>query len=206
MKPVVVTMVTDPTYAIWANKLRESCAAYDLECRVILRPDLGTWVENVAQKPQVIRSTLMRLPEGTPVLWIDADAVVLREPTALYDTDTDFAIRKLDRRRRRWQPIGRPDPLTLPDGWEGNDWFLTGTVYVGRTQLGLQFLDRWCELAVADPRGYQQLICQQAWCDVRPRTLWLPAEYCAIRRMDNTPEPVVSHELASTRGSGVVRA
>ena len=206
MKPLVVTMVTDPAYTIWANKLIESCAAHDLECRVIRRPDRGTWVENVAQKPQVIQSTLHRLPAGTPVLWIDADATVVREPTLVYDLDDDFAIRKIDRRRRTWQPIGRPKPIALPDEWEGTEWFLTGTVYIGHTDLGLQFIDRWSELATAEPRGYQQLICQQAWCDVRPRTLWLPAEYCAIRCMDNTPEPVVSHELASTRGSGVVRA
>lgn len=206
MKPVVVTMVTDPTYTTWANKLMESCSRFGLVCMVIRRPDIGTWVENVAQKPSVILYAMHRIDDDIPVLWIDADAIILREPALLYEADTDFAIRKLDRRHRVWWPVGRPGPLALPDEWEGTDWFLTGTVYVGRSALGIQFLDRWCELAAADPRGYQQLVCQQAWCDVRPRTLWLPAEYCAIRRMDNTPEPVVSHELASTRGSGVVRA
>jgi len=204
MKPVVVTMVTDPAYAARASKLLDTCQVHGLECEVIRRPDRGTWIENVAQKPSVIRSTLQRLPEGTPVLWIDADATVERAPALLYDCSDDLAIRKIDRRRRTWQPIGRTDKLTLPDAWEGTEWFLTGTVYVANNHAGRSFIDRWCELAKLNPRGYQQLICQRAWCDVRPRTLWLPTEYCAIGRMDNTPEPVISHELASCV-RGVVR-
>ncbi len=77
MKPVVVTMVTDPTYTTWANKLMESCSTLGLGCMVIRRPDRGTWVENVAQKPSVIHYVLQRIDDDMPVLWIDADAGVL---------------------------------------------------------------------------------------------------------------------------------
>ena len=204
MKPVVVTMVTDPAYAARASKLLATCQVHGLECEVIRRPDRGTWIENVAQKPSVIRSTLQRLPEGTPVLWIDADATIECAPALLYDCSDDFAIRKIDRRRRTWQPIGRTDSLTLPDEWEGTEWFLTGTVYVANNHPGRSFIDRWCELAELNPRAYQQLICQQAWCETEPNTPWLPREYCAIKQMDRIPDPVIAHDLASV-GPDTVR-
>lgn len=205
MKPVVVTMVTDPMYAEYASKLLESCERHGLECRVIRRADRGSWIENVAQKPSVIRVALSRVAPGRGVLWIDADAQVMREPTILFDTEHDFAIHKRHRRGRTWQPVGRTEPVTLPDGWEGTDWFLTGTVYVADSELGRDFIARWCKLASEQPRAYQQLLPMQAWCDIQPDTEWLPIEYCAIKTMDRVDDPVISHDLASCRIPNVVR-
>lgn len=201
MKPVVVTMATDDRYLAYARKLAQSCDAHGLPCMIVRRPDLGTWVENTNQKPDVIRTALN--DSDGPVLWIDADAEVRAEPALLYDSEADFAIHAIDRRSRRFKPIGWPRYFELPPSWPDTRWFLSGTVYVAPTPAGHAMVDEWSCRCRREPRGYEQFLCQEAWCNVRPETLWLPPSYCSI--FGRTKPPVIWHDLASTKDPDVVR-
>ena len=195
---VVSFHTRDEKYTQYAERLRQSCGKNGMPFLILPMNGLGTWVETVSLKAKFMRHAMDQV-KG-PILWIDADGVVVERPTMLVeDTDVDFAIHAKDRKRRSWRPIGR-EMEELPDEWPKDDtrWFMTGTIYVNNTNPGRTFLRDWERMATAEPRAYQMLLCQRAWCMCRPRTLWLPQTYCDI--YGRSKNPVVMHELASVKG------
>jgi hypothetical protein len=199
----VVSFFTPGRYAKYAKRLAASCDAAGVPCCIREVADRGTWIENNNYKPRFIRDMVEKF--ASPLLWIDADGELLARPKLLETTIAEFAIHGVDRRRRRWQPIGRREFFELPEDWpHGTKWFLTGTVYVTPTPGCVSMLDAWCGLAAAEPRGYGQHQVMEAWMAAKPETLMLPQTYCQIRR--RTADTVVRHDLASTDDKGAVRA
>lgn len=207
IRPTVVSFFTpNAPYPDFAARLKKSCERLGLDHLISGIPAEATWVETVAQKPAHLLRWA-RLVEG-PILWVDADGELLREPELLCGCEKDFAI-YADSKPRKWKPIGRSQ-LELPKEWpDPPRWFLTGTIWVNDTVHGLAFLDEWAQAAAREPKAYQQLLCQKVWCRVKPDTLWLPQSYCRIRghgwRGRERGPVVIEHDLASTRLKGVVR-
>ena len=199
MKAKVVSFHTpDKRYSHYAAKLKASCREHEVPFVVTQLAGMDTWVETVSMKPAVMLSVMKIL--ARPIVWIDVDATVKAPLDLLNDCEYDVAIHTKNRRRRKWKAVGRHDILTLPAKWPKDDtrWFLTGTVFVNATAGGMGFLRDWKARAEANRRGYQQLICQEAWCATKPKTLWLPDSYCAIFGRSSEPA-VIQHELASCR-------
>gem|GEM_PF-3036275 len=206
---VVSYHTPDERYSKYAERLRQSCGKLGMPFLIVeMAQHYDTWVEMVSLKPQFMRKAMTKL-DG-PILWVDADGVLVQRPELLIKNtaEVDFAIYAKDRQKRSWRPIGR-ELQVLPDEWPFHDtrWFLTGTLYVNNTNPGRTFLRDWERLSVAEPKAYHQLLCQQAWCMCKPRTVWLPQTYCDI--YGRSKHPVIMHELASVRrpkGEQVVRA
>ncbi len=202
-RPVSLTVVSfhtpDERYSTYAERLRQSCGKLGMPFLIVeMAQYYDTWVEMVSLKPQFMRHAMTKT--NGPILWVDADGVLVQRPEALMPPwDIDFGIHAKDRRHRSWRPIGR-ELETLPDEWPFEDtrWFMTGTIFVNNTGPGQTFLRDWERLATAEPKAYQMLLCQRAWCMCKPRTVWLPETYCDV--YGRSKNPVIMHELASVRG------
>jgi len=195
--PTVVSFYTPhKIYRDFAAELKAACDVVGLDHFVVEAEDRGSWVANCARKGTFCLE-MMHLLER-PILWIDADGKPKRMPDLLVGTDVDFAIHAWNGPRRRQAP-GRRDYVELPKEWPGPArWMNSGTAYFGHTPKSLELLERWAGLCLERPGDFDQWSLQQAWCDVRPNTLWLPVQYCAIGgRGGNT---VIRHDLASVIG------
>ena len=207
MKPTVLSFFTanDP-YPRMAARLEESCKKNALDYLISEVDPEPTWVETVAQKAAYILRWARSLER--PVLWVDADAEILRLPGAVCGCREDFGV-YADPKPRRWRPLGRK-MMELPQDWPGPPkWFLTGTLWFNYTPHALAFLEAWAREAGENPRDYQQLLLQRVWCAVRPATLWLPQSYTKIRHVGWRPgesgPAVIVHDLASVMQKGIKR-
>ena len=136
------------------------------------------------------------------ILGIDADGRPKRRPSRLIDNDNDFGIYAFNGPRRR-QPPHR-EMQELPKTWpDPPRWFNSGTVFFNNTPGANQLLERWSELCLERPGDWDQWLLQEAWCELRPSTEWLPKSYCAIG--GKGPDPVIVHNMASTLQPGIQR-
>lgn len=78
---IVVAYYTNRRYQTLAARLGESARDLGLRFAAVERPDLGSWAANVNQKPGVVARALDHHQED--VLYIDADATILRPPVEL---------------------------------------------------------------------------------------------------------------------------
>jgi hypothetical protein len=204
-RPTVVSFFAGPpVYAEYAKSLRASCRQYAMPYVIIpLRTTLETWVEITNVKGRFLWHMMRRL--ARPLLWVDVDAEFCAEPKLLFNCEADFGV-FAKKRQWEWKPIGRTR-MKLPEDWPadlGPKWFLSGTVYINNTKGGMELLEAWAVAARKDMRAYEQYQLQEAWCQTRPNTIWLPESYCQIRR--RKPDTVICHDLASCKMKGVVRA
>ncbi len=199
--PTVVSFFTpQKIYQDFAEELKTACDGVGLDHFVVEAEDRGSWVENCARKGTFCLE-MMHLLER-PILWIDADGKPKRMPELLIGTDKDFGIYAFNGGRIRFPPgRGRRElPKTWPDPPR---WFNSGTVFFNNTPGALTLLDRWAELCLEHPHDWDQWLLQEAWCESKPSTEWLPKSYCAIG--GRGPEPVIVHDMASTLQPGIKR-
>ena len=203
-RPIVVSFYTDEFYKTHAERLRRSCCGCKWPHRIIAMPDQGGWVQNCGMKAKVMLAA--RLTEKKrPVLWIDADGEIVREPTILRETKAEFAVRAEPGKRTK-RPTGR-EIMSLPENWPADvspRWFNSGTIFFSKAKRAVEMLERWVALTEERPNDWDQWTLQQAWADVQPQTLWLPQGYCRITRMHRGRVPpddltCIRHELASTQ-------
>lgn len=70
-------MHTGGAYEEAAMRLKKSADYFDLPLEVVEMPDLGRWLPNAKQKARVIRD---RWQEGQVLIFLDADAIIHRDP------------------------------------------------------------------------------------------------------------------------------
>ncbi len=189
--PIVISFYTTGTgYEQEAAKLRASLIALGMEAEILGVPPLGSWERNCAYKARFIRDTYFRLDR--PVLWLDADAVLLKHPLLLAGAEPDFAIHRCA-------------------GWQ----FASGTAYFNRTALGQLVLETWVAHCESRPDIWDQIHLDRAWEEVTARhplyTMWLPQSYAKIfdRPWESTAtanDPVIEQFQASRRLKGEVSA
>lgn len=199
--PTVVSFFTpQKIYRDFAAELKIACDAVGLDHFVVEAEDRGSWLANCARKGTFCLE-MMHLLER-PILWIDADGKPKQMPDLLIDTDKDFAIHAFNGPRRR--PMPNRGIRELPKAWDDPPrWFNSGTAFFNNTSGALTLLERWAELSVARPWDWDQWLLQEAWCELKPSTEWLPKSYCAIG--GRGPDPVIVHDLASTMQRGIKR-
>ena len=87
-------------YPQHAERLAEECEALNLPSLIYPLPDRGDYLSNTRHKPGAIMSGL--LDTRGPVLWLDVDSSILRQPEEL-DLGLDFmAVKNTHKPDRRW--------------------------------------------------------------------------------------------------------
>lgn len=172
---IVVSYYTNRKYKAMANVLKDSCTAVGLHCAVFAVKDEGSWQKNVYQKPHVIRKAMAAYP-AEDILFIDADAKVVRYPNELISTDWEVAAY-----------------------FEGPHLPVSGTVFLVNTPRVHAVVDAW---AAGCDRG-EGLNEDFHWMSLALRTVptlrigYLPPSYFwkekEMRGRFPTAEPVVEH-------------
>jgi hypothetical protein len=121
--PVVVSYFTRGTcYETEAEALRLSCEQVGLEYRIEGIEPFGKWHEHTCHKPIYILEKMKELRR--PIVWIDADAEVVKRP--VFDFDCDIGVRICDA-----YPADHPSHV------------YAGTVYLDWNEKALAFVEAW---------------------------------------------------------------
>lgn len=175
MKYQAISFYT-PDYEEVALRLGVSCQKNNVPLKLYPKPPKGSWVGNCGMKPQVIREAWFEFE--TPIVWIDADAVVRSEPVLFNNLEGyDFAA--------HWRVYNNNREREL----------LSGTLWFGQTEAAKELIERWCE---------QQEKCQTHWDQHTLRYVLmgmpslkiyeLPASYTQIfDSMAHNGKPVIEH-------------
>lgn len=92
MSPIIISFYTKNTfYESEVQNLIESCKKFDLEYQIEAVDSLGSWEYNCCYKPIFILKKLLTLKK--PVLWIDADGVIVKKPDLHWKEYSDIALR-----------------------------------------------------------------------------------------------------------------
>ena len=114
-----------PEYLPYSYQLRESCHQFQVEWDVEAVPSFANWQDGVAYKPQFILEKLQSIPDGSGLLWVDADAKFVREPDFSIFNAVDLAVCQF-----QWS---KNHPIE----------FLTGTLMLRSTPRVKDFVKRW---------------------------------------------------------------
>lgn len=141
--------------------------------------NLGTWEKNCQQKATVIKDKLLELQE--PVIWLDADAVVKKEPNLFYSIEEDlaFCINKKN----------------------GN--FLSGTIFMKPTKIIFNLLDHWIVNCHNNPEEWDQKILQKLIIEKKIKYYTLPYSYCKVDFFKSN-ENIISQNQASRRFKRII--
>lgn len=183
-EPVFICFYTrDTAYETLAMRLRDTLDAFGLDQQIVGIDSLGAWERNCAYKAGFVRDQWRAL--GRPVVWLDADATIERDPVLLRRCGADFAVCKYA-------------------GWE----FGSGTLFFNATQAAGRLLDRWVARCEADPLIWDQMHLDAAWVDIASAepliTQWLPESYLHIFDETGQEPPVITHWQASRENKALV--
>jgi hypothetical protein len=182
--PLIISFYTrDTIYEKEVEDLKTSCQALGVQTFIEGIRDQGSWQKNCCHKPLFILQCLERFQR--PLLWVDADAILLRNPRlACTDADVGFYFNDFTRKIAR-----------------------SGTIYTAPTEGACQFLKAWhcsCEATYARmpelPFGDQgQIPDVLTRLDSTLKIARLPLEYIHIFDRDNIllEKTVILHTQAS---------
>lgn len=187
--PVIISYYTRGTlYEKDAEGLLASCEKFGLDHSIEGIDSFGAWDSNCCFKPAFILQKLQELKR--PVVWIDADALIVQPPNLFKQLSCDLAVRiNLDREAS--------DPARV----------CTGTVFVNCTAKAKKIVSDWGAVCLEafknKPKGHEvwDQICLKALLSQKKQTAKiesLPAPYCAIfDAREDQENPVVVHYQAS---------
>lgn len=166
-----------PDYADCAARLRRSTDRHGLFAMIRARTDRGAWLANCAAKPLVVFDAWSAWNGN--VLWVDADAEVLRPLDDMIPEGTDFAIHRKEEGAEKLK-------------------FSSGTVYFGRKGGAINLLQRWVNIQEQHPDKWDQETLYMAWSEMQDDlvTHWLPITYCQRfdeRKDVGVPDPHIVH-------------
>jgi hypothetical protein len=186
--PLIASYYTaDTPYEEEARRLIASCKGAGIGYYIEKVPNRGSWEANCAYKAAFLLKLWREIHR--PLLWVDADGVLIGRPNLLRAASCDFAIHKVDR-------------------WE----FASGTLFFNATPLAGQLLHRWETLCRFYPHIWDQRLLDAAWEELMRAcpllTWWLPSEYTMIfdhpEAFTAKESPVIVHYQASRRLKTVV--
>lgn len=168
-----------PAYELDASRLVTSLVKFKLRHDVTAIETLGSWSANTGHKAAFMQQQRER--HTGPIVWLDADAEVVKYPLAFDVLDgCDIAVH-----------FRRDNEL------------LSGTLYVGDTPKAREVLAAWVRRCEQFPSEWDQRNLQAALGMVPGVNLHkLPAAYTCIFDADDMleqGEPVILHHQASRR-------
>jgi hypothetical protein len=173
MKPLYTSFYT-PDYADHAKRLIASFKAHNLPYVVARVPAFSSWQAACLHKPAHLLA--MRKHHGRPLVWIDADAVIVRKPELLEALNDDFAAY-----------------------WHHGEELFSGTLYFGATEQGDKLLRAWRDGCHDTPTVIDQVVLSRVIgsnSDSDLKTYGLPTSYCHVSSIMGG-EPVIAHKMAS---------
>jgi len=185
-------------YSQLKDDLIKSLQKYSLNYSVELYEDAGSWVKNCANKSKFILKHLEQSNINDCIVWIDSDAQVVKYPDLFLFGEQEFMIRGEPGGKSK-VPAGR-ERIHLPINWPQNIapcWFNSGTIFMRVCQNSINLCKSWITLQEQNATHWDQWTLQQAWCDIQPKTEFLPQSYCQIDRLHGRQGAVVLHRLAS---------
>lgn len=180
-----------PDYSEVAARLEDSLREHKLTYALRSLPPFSCWIEAVRFKPMFIQQMMCEHCDKDAVVWVDADARVLRPPTLLFNLDCDLGVHFFKRRERT------PEEL------------LSGTMYIKNSgKMRETVLPRWIkELQRSDKklRAPEQTVLSRMLPTLDIKVHRLPYEYCHIfdtvhwLRKGEKITPVIEHYQESRR-------
>ena len=169
--PLLISFYTKNTiYEKEIADLSASCQALEIESCIEAREDLGSWDKNCCQKPLFILECMEKY--NRPLLWVDADAIVMQKITLNYD-NTDLALYFNNRSRNEAR---------------------SATIYIAPTVFAKDFVLQWYEyclkaLSQGKPVPYadQSVLTDALKGSPLLRVADLPLEYASIFDRDPVP-------------------
>ena len=127
MSVIFVSFYTQNSgYEEEVKNLIVSCEKFGLSFDIIPIVSKGTWEKNCAYKPRFLLEMLKK--HKKPLVWIDADAVILKNPVLFNTLTCDIGIRLFKN-----LPLSHCSKI------------LSGTIYINNTQNSSLFLELWDE-------------------------------------------------------------
>lgn len=179
---MIVSFYTQNTsYEEEASYLKASCEKIGIPHEIDGIDSLGSWEENCCYKATFILEKLQK--HQTPLLWIDADAMLLQKPTLLDTIEEDVAVHVFPERSKE-------DPSYLA----------SGTLFLKPTSYVFNLIERWIQACTKTTSILKDQDALNAVIDP-DRTFFLPRSYYTVYdTIDNqtlTQDTVVLHYQAS---------
>ena len=174
----IVSYYTENTpYEAEAKRLQASLSNWEVLTHIAPGRNYGSWEKNCQYKARFILECLEQFSDD--IVWVDADAEVLREPILFETLDADVAYHYLEHREE----------------------LLSGTVFFKNNKETRAMIERWIALNDTNMEWDQRNLQEVLRRDKQLRQAILPAEYCAIyrHRVQKVEEPVIQHYQASRR-------
>lgn len=192
--PLIISFYTKKTlYQLEIQNLLESCEKWNLPIEIEGVESFGSWELNCAYKPFFIYRKLQELKR--PLLWLDADAVVVKKPEWIEAFGGDFSVRINEH-----LPSDHPSKV------------ISGTIFANYTPECSQLLREWVK------ESHNQLMQEERkeefWDQIALRDALLSKAHAAnvksmplsYAKISDHPEdcrlvsdPVIEHYQASRR-------
>ena len=167
---------------IMDNYLRPSLEKFNLPHHIFSVKDLGHWAVNSRQRPLYIKQAMEMFP-GENIVWIDADARILKNPDVLFHIPLSC---HLGANYLLWEDhYGR---ITDKDKVE----ILDGTSYFQNSPEMLKFMDEWIERSVYDGVNHRRVLGEMIdeRIDDNLTMFIIPRSYCYVLTTPDGSEPV----------------
>jgi len=190
---IYVSYATSGAYEkVMTMYLHPSLHNFNLKHDIEIVNDLGNWDANTHIKAKFLKQMLIK--HKCPIVFIDADGVIMQEPQLFNTLNCDIGLHKLDWYFHWHKQRNNPKRE-----------YLSGTLYLNYNDKVLEFLDKWILANNNHPEIIEQSLMQieldKSGLDVYD----LPPAYCAIIGFDGSiprfylggKEPVVLHYQVS---------
>lgn len=166
-----------------AQKLIDSLNKFEIPRIIQPVESRGSWIQNVAMKPQLLLDILHDVDHD--ILYVDADAEFLQYPKMIDKLTSHIALHK-----RKGTEV------------------LSGTIFIKNENPALELISDWVSLQRQHPLTWDQKTLAMALKRKNSRLVFeqLPASYTKIfDKMEEVKHPVIVHNQASRRYKRVVQ-
>ena len=181
---IFVSYYTDNGYHKEIMKLRDDCWKLSIKTDFQQIKNQGSWIKNVQHKPVFIKRMLDKYP-GNPIVWIDADARMRKNPVLFDKFKSDVGIHY---RKKCKHGFYREE-------------LLSGTIYLANNNKTRELMNMWISENSKFPREWDQRtlakVINKADCIIEK----IPATYCQIfdSMKGEGGKPVIEHFQASRK-------
>ena len=124
-------------YAHQASRLLASCNKQGVSNAMCSMQTHGSWLQNVLQKPRIMLRMLAKVNDPR-VMWLDADAVVLRNPSAYFDEPWEHLSAS----------VREPRANEEMQNWSKGKTYAVraGTIFMRKSDLTMAVIEAWADL------------------------------------------------------------